>query len=174
MEGPELLIPSSDDPERIHPGTGFPIWHHYGIDTNARKYPHNVFPSSVTGIPGHPVLDVLLEKIEIIYEGGSERTVNDIGPDEAETRIPEAVASYPEFSMFGELPAWGIFSRHVEGLRLRDVRILTKQPDHRMPLLFMDTKGPELRGMRVNDRSVRLSELESPIPHHYRLRTWNP
>ena len=174
MEGPELLIPSSDDPERIHPGTGFPIWHHYGIDTNAHKYPHNVFPSSVTGIPGHPVLDVLLEDIEITYEGGSERTVNDIGPDEAETRIPEAVASYPEFSMFGELPAWGIFSRHVEGLRFRDVRILTKQPDHRMPLLFMDTKGPELRGMRVNDRSVKLSQLESPIPHHYRLRTWNP
>jgi hypothetical protein len=174
MEGPELLIPSGDDPERIHPGRGFPIWHHYGIDTNARKYPHNVFPSSVTGIPGYTVKDVVLEDIEIIYEGGSERTVNEIAPDEAGRRIPEAITSYPEFSMFGELPAWGLFSRHVEGLRIRDVRILTKKPDHRMPLLLMDTKALMLKAIRINDRSINLRELETPSPDHYRLRPWNP
>ena len=174
MEGPELLIPSGDDPERIHPGTGFPIWHHYGIDTNASKYPHNVFPSSVTGIPGYPVKDVVLEDIEIIYEGGSERTVNEIAPDEAGRRIPEAITSYPEFSMFGELPAWGLFSRHVEGLRIRDVRILTKKTDHRMPLLLMDTKALMLKAIRINARSINLRELETPSPDHYRLRPWNP
>ncbi len=174
MEGPELLIPSGDDPERIHPGTGFPIWHHYGIDTNARKYLHNVFPSSVTGIPGYPVKDVVLEDIEIIYEGGSERTIHEIVPDKAETQIPEAISSYPEFSMFGELPAWGIFSRHVEGLLLKDVRILSKQPDHRMPLLLLDTKQPALKDLRINNKRINLRELETPSPNHFRLPTWKP
>jgi hypothetical protein len=174
MEGPELLIASGDDPERIHPGTGMPIWHHYGIDTNARKYPHNVFPSSVTGIPGYPVEDVVLEDIEIIYEGGSERTINEIKPDEAEARIPEAVSSYPEFSMFGELPAWGLFSRHVEGLRISDVRIRSIHPDHRMPLLFMDTKSMRMKDMRVNGKPILSQQLESPAPNHLRLHTWNP
>jgi hypothetical protein len=174
MEGPELLIASDDDPERIHEGTGMPIWNHYGIDTNARKYPHNVFPSSVTGIPGYPVEQVVLEDIEIIYEGGSERTANEIKPDEAESRIPEAVSSYPEFSMFGELPAWGIYARHVEGLELRDVRMISKKPDHRMPLLFLDTKAPKLKAVRINGSSVGLQQLESPNNNQYRLRTWKP
>lgn len=174
MEGPELLIPSGDDPEHIHPGTGMPIWHHYGIDTNARKYPHNVFPSSVTGIPGFPVKDVLMENIEIIYEGGAERTVNEIDPDDAEKRIPEAIGAYPEFSMFGELPAWGIFSRHVTGLELRDVRIISRKPDHRMPLLLLDTEAPVLKGLRINGSSIGLRQLESLKNHHYRLRTWKP
>jgi Glycosyl hydrolases family 28 len=170
MEGPELLIASGDDPERIHPGTGLPIWHHYGIDTNAAKYPHNVFPSSVTGIPGHPVQDLVLEDIEIIYEGGSERTTNEIAPDEAGQRIPEAVSAYPEFSMFGELPAWGMFSRHVEGLRIRDVRMHSKDPDHRMPLLFMDTKNFIMKDMRINGKRIMSRQLESPAPDQYRLQ----
>ena len=76
--------------------------------------------------------------------------------------------------MFGELPAWGIFSRHVEGLLLKDVRILSKQPDHRMPLLLLDTKQPALKDLRINNKRINLRELETPSPNHFRLPTWKP
>jgi hypothetical protein len=35
--------------------------------------PHNIFPASVTGLPGHPVEDVTLEDIEITYPGGASK-----------------------------------------------------------------------------------------------------
>jgi len=147
MEGPELLIASGDDPERIIAGTQKPVWHHYGIDSNAKKYAHNVFPSSVTGIPGHHVANVTLENIEVIYEGGSMVTENEVSLDRAE-QIPEAVGDYPEFSMFGELPAWGMFARHVRGLSLKNVTFRTDKPDHRIPILLMDVEGLSTRKVR--------------------------
>ncbi len=147
MEGPELLIASGDDPERIIAGTQKPVWHHYGIDSNAKKYAHNVFPSSVTGIPGHHVENVTLENIEVIYEGGSMVTENEVSLDRAE-QIPEAIGDYPEFSMFGELPAWGMFARHVRGLSLKNVTFRTDKPDHRIPILLMDVEGLSTRKVR--------------------------
>lgn len=42
----------------------------YPMEGPEVQYPHNVFPASITGIPDHPVKNVLLENIEITYEGG--------------------------------------------------------------------------------------------------------
>lgn len=172
MEGPELMVASGEDQERILPGTGRPVWYHYGIDTNARKYPHNVFPSSITGIPGHVVEDVTLQDIEIVYAGGATHTNNDIAPMEAEQRIPEASAEYPEFSMFGELPAWGIFSRHVKGLKLLDVRLRSTLDDHRMPMLLLNTEDLTMKGLRIDRRYVTRQDLTSPNEHTYQLPPW--
>jgi hypothetical protein len=37
--------------------------------------------------------------------------------------------AYPEPSMFGPTPAYGLWARHVEGLNLDNVRIETLTPD---------------------------------------------
>lgn len=150
MDGPELRIPSNEDQDRIHPGTGQLFWWHYGIDSNAVRYAHNVFPSSITGIPGYPVEQVILEDIEVIYEGGSEKTMNDV-PLTQIHKITEGVSDYPEFSMFGELPAWGIFTRHINGLVMKNISVRTRKPDHRVSMLFMDVRNLRLDGIRVNE-----------------------
>lgn len=147
MEGPELLIPSGDDPDRIITGTGKPVWHHYGIDTNARKYRHNVFPASITGIPGHHVENLVLENIHVSYEGGSVVSENEVALSDAE-RIPEAVSDYPEFSMFGELPAWGLYARHVQGLTMKKVVFEMRGADHRVPMLMLDVTGLSTRKLK--------------------------
>ncbi len=42
--------------------------------------------------------------------------------------------------MFGELPAYGFFARHVKGLRFTNVRLRTTSPDLRHALVLDDTE----------------------------------
>src|SRR5512142_2885254 len=70
----------------------------------------SILTSSITGLPGFDVEDVTLSNIRIDSEEG--------GPAEWVSReIPEQPKSYPEARMFGRLPSYGLYCRHVTGLR---------------------------------------------------------
>ncbi|MDJ1467895.1 glycoside hydrolase family 28 protein [Xanthocytophaga flava] len=107
------------------------------------REPHNVYPSSIVGLPDYPIEDVVLENIEVKYEGGASKEVAYVSPD-ALTQIPEKVADYPEFSMFGELPAWGFYVRHAKGVTMKNVKISYKDEDFRTPMIFDDVKALKL------------------------------
>ncbi len=51
--------------------------------------------------------------------------------------VPEAVTGYPEPSMFGILPASGLYARHVRGLRLDRIRMGWRIADTR-PVVVLD------------------------------------
>jgi len=102
--------------------------------------PHNIFPSSIAGLPGHPVEDVTLENIEITYPGGASKDTAWRSPDSLNL-VPEREEAYPECSMFGELPASGLFVRHARGLRLKNVRFVFKKEDLRPAWVFDDVSG---------------------------------
>jgi len=99
--------------------------------------------SSITGLPGSVVEDVLLDNIRIVSSGGGT-------PDEAQREVPELPEAYPEYDMFvspgphrpGEkelrnLPAHGLYVRHTSGLTLRGVDLRTTRADAR-PALVVD------------------------------------
>ena len=60
---------------------------------------------------------------------------------DAQRRIPEVIGAYPEPSMFGVSPAYGLFARHVSGLVLRDIEITTEAPDARPKLVLTDVSS---------------------------------
>ncbi|MHB8901701.1 MAG: glycoside hydrolase family 28 protein, partial [Thermoguttaceae bacterium] len=92
----------------------------------------SMFESSITGIAGHCVQDITLENIRLQYEGGGkEDWVLAEVPDE------QVIARYPEAQMFGRLPAWGLYCRHAEGIRLVNVAFSCLVPDPR-PVLVCD------------------------------------
>jgi polygalacturonase len=96
--------------------------------------------SSVTGLPGHDVEDVTLSNIRIdTIEGGEQDWVN--------REVPEVPAKYPEAFMFGRLPAYGFYCRHVNGLRFENVRVETRKPDMRPLLLCDDAKNLSITGL---------------------------
>lgn len=101
--------------------------------------PHNLFPSSITGLPGHTVENVRLENIEIRFAGGG-RPERAHVPLDSLDRVPERRGDYPEFSMFGELPAWGIYIRHASGIQLKNVRLVCQHADFR-PAVVADDAG---------------------------------
>jgi len=54
--------------------------------------------------------------------------------------VPEMTREYPEPSMLGILPAYGIYARHVRGLKLSDVTLKYKVKDER-PAVVLDDVG---------------------------------
>ena len=54
--------------------------------------------------------------------------------------IPECRTAYPEPSIFGVLPAWGLFVRYARRISFRDVRIETLEPDTRPAVVLMDAE----------------------------------
>lgn len=116
--------------------------------------PHNVIPASIVGLPEHPVEDVTLENIRITMPGGADPAVAHIPLDELH-RVPESPERYPEFSMFGELPAWALFLRHTRGIALRQSRFDLKSPDFRPALVLDRSVDTELDGISLDQKSGR-------------------
>jgi polygalacturonase len=108
------------------------------------KEPHNLMPASIVGIPGHPIVDVRLENIRISYAGGGDRNIAFV-PIDSLSKVPERERDYPEFSMFGELPAWGLYCRHVDGLQMDRVRLRKKVADYRGMVVLDDVLRVQMR-----------------------------
>jgi polygalacturonase len=109
----------------------------YPLEGPAVKEPHNLMPSSVVGLPGHPIENVVLKNITIRHGGGGDPAVACVRPDE-KAKVPERPKDYPEFSMFGELPAWGFYLRHVRGIRMKKVKLVLDAPDYRPAYIYDD------------------------------------
>ena len=110
--------------------------------------PHNIFPSSITGLPGYPVQDVTLENIELIYPGGGNKGTAYVGLDSLGS-VPEKESDYPEFSMFGELPSWGFYVRHAAGIKFKNVTMRYGQDDFRPAVVVDDVQGLALENVKI-------------------------
>jgi hypothetical protein len=55
--------------------------------------------------------------------------------------VPELPEKYPEGRMFGELPAYALYARHVEGLTLIAVHPRTEREDARPAAVFDDVRS---------------------------------
>ena len=117
----------------------------YDIRGPEVSYFHNPFPSSITGYPSHAVQNVILDSIRIVAPGNASKGMAYVRVDE----VPENEKNYPEFTMFGELPAWGFFFRHVDGLTLRNVDLIYAKKDFRSPIVKDDVKNYQEEGVNI-------------------------
>jgi polygalacturonase len=135
----------------------------YDLRGPALAFFHNTFPSSIVGIPGHPVQNVVIENVEIDYPGKGNDGLA-ILPLYRLKDVPEVENQYPEFSMFGELPAWGFYVRHVEGLVLKNVTVIARDKDYRPAYVFDDVKGLVITKCNVkendNDKQFILNNVK--------------
>lgn len=131
----------------------------YDFRGPALPFFHNTFPASITGIPGFPVQNITLENISIRYPGRGNKAYANLPPDRMQS-VPEKIGEYPEFSMFGELPAFGLYVRHADGLHLIRVKLKVKKPDYRPALIFDDVKNLKMESVQViGDRKVETMVL---------------
>ena len=120
------------------------------------KMKANLIPSSIVGLPDALIQDVTLRNIQIIYGGGARRDVAEVSLSALGT-IPEKRANYPEFSMFGELPAWGFYLRHAKNIRFENVTLRFEKPDFRSAFVADDVRGLTLDSVKF------LSASEEPV-----------
>ncbi len=88
----------------------------------------------ISGVPDHPIEDVRLSNIRIVYRGGGTKEQADMDP-------PERENIYPEPSMFGTMPSYGLFARHVNHLSLDHVEVSYENEDLRAPFVLVDVNG---------------------------------
>jgi polygalacturonase len=94
---------------------------------------------SISGLPERAMENVTLSNIRIQFAGGGTQA-------DAAREIPELPAHYPEYKMFGVLPASGFYCRHVKNLRLLNAQVTMTHEDSR-PALVCD----EVAGLRISD-----------------------
>jgi len=134
---------------------------------------HNLIPASIVGLPGHPVRGVQLSNIKIRYAGKADRNHAEVSLDQLDT-IPENEREYPEFTMWGELPAWAFYIRHAEDVKIENSTFTLAADDFRSaivaddaPRLILDklTIGPRggepIIAVR-NSPDHRISNLNTP------------
>lgn len=128
--------------------------------------PHNLVPASIVGLPGHPVQNVTIQNVEIIYGGGAKKEIAYV-PLDALSSVTENAAGYPEFTMFAELPSWGFYIRHAEGIKLNNVKLSYLENDFRPALVADDVKGLSLDKVSikatVNPAVIVLKEVINPV-----------
>ncbi|HWB94442.1 MAG TPA: glycosyl hydrolase family 28 protein, partial [Puia sp.] len=113
----------------------------YPMEGPEVTFKHSVFPAAIAGLPDHRIENITLNNIHITYPGGGSLPHSGTSngatlPDQYP--IPENPSDYPEFSMFGDLPVWGLYLRHVSNIVLDNVRMTTKTPDARPMILKQD------------------------------------
>jgi len=153
MEGPLLKYPPGSKPVRGMVQSVSP-WNNSSRDSTAIPYEHNVFPSSITGLRNHAVQNVSIKKVQIDYATIADKSVNYL-PIDSFRIITEAESSYPEFSMFGELPVWGFYVRHVNGLRMKKILVKMNGKDFRNAFLFDDVKKLQLKNVAAAGNAAK-------------------
>ncbi len=101
---------------------------------------HGIF---IAGLPGHPIEDLHLSNIGIRYAGGGTAK-------QAEREVPEMEGGYPEPQLFGVLPAWGLFARHVAHLTVRGMDLRTEEADQRPAIVLHDVVGARFSGVGLS------------------------
>jgi hypothetical protein len=140
------------------PGIG--VFHNVTI-SNIEAAGANSTGCAISGLPGHAIENLTLSNLRFSFEGGGTKA-------QGSRDIPEQSESYPEYSMFGPLPAYGFYCRHVKGLKLSNVQLQLAQADQRHALVCEDVQDMLIDSLDVafsRDASamIRLTDVKGAL-----------
>ena len=99
--------------------------------------------SAFSGVNGHKIENIVLENLELTYGGGI------LDRQKTYAKVPENPGMYPGSGMFGELPAYAFYFRHVDGLQMKNVYIRYLERDYRSAVVFDDAYNVEMAQVYV-------------------------
>lgn len=101
-----------------------------------------LLPSVIAGLAGHPIEDVRISDVFLHQLGGAPAAMARVQP-------PEEELGYPEATMFGDLPATGLFVRHARNLELSNIEIAVAAADPRPAFRFEDVADADAFRVKV-------------------------
>lgn len=122
----------------------------YSYEGPIEDQPRNISPIVLTGLPGACLQDIRLEDVTVRYPGGGNPFIAHPDPAELDS-VPELPANYPEFSMFRELPAWGLYIRHARGIQVKNLRLYCAAKDYRTAILLDDVEDASWQATVVKE-----------------------
>lgn len=126
----------------------------YPYEGPVEDNPRNISPSSIIGLPGNPIRDVTVSDVTLIYPGGGNPHYARVGTDELD-QVPEMPKAYPEFSQHKELPAWGFYVRHTEGLTFNNIHLIAAKKDYRPAIVLDDSKNAVVRNLKIDEPDAK-------------------
>jgi hypothetical protein len=96
--------------------------------------------SVVAGLPNGQIEDVSFSNIRQLHAGGGSAA-------DAARKPPENEGNYPEPDMFGVMPAYGFYLRHVKGVTMQNVEMSTLKPDARPAVITDDVTNLRSSGV---------------------------
>ena len=110
----------------------------YSYEGPIEDQPRNISPIVLTGLPGACLQDIRLKDVTVRYPGGGSPFIASRAPEDS---VPELAGNYPDFSMFRELPAWGLYIRHARGIQVKNLHLYCVAKDYRTAIVLDDVEG---------------------------------
>lgn len=130
----------------------------YRYEGPIEDLPRNVSPAIIiVGLPERPIGEVVLKDIHITHPGGGDSSYA-YYPWRKWAELPTLEKQYPEFSMWKELPAWGVFVKDASVLYYTPFELTCKRPDYRKMMI-----GPMKRGDWENMPGPTMPRYEDNI-----------
>ena len=121
----------------------------YPYEGPVEDLPRNVSPGIViAGLPGKKITNLTISNIQIKHAGGGNPMYARLALDELD-KIPELPGHYPEFSMFKELPAWGIYIRHAQHVIMSGISLTAGKKDYRLAIVADDVQDAGFSSMHI-------------------------
>ena len=127
----------------------------YEYEGPIENMPRNISPAVIiAGLPDAMINNISLNDIQLKHPGGA-------NPDFAKTSlneldsVAEKPAAYPEFSMFNELPAWGIYIRHAKGIQIKGLVLSCEKKDYRTAIVLDDVHQSQFIEMKIKQPDSR-------------------
>ena len=121
-----------------------------GAGAPIEDLPRNISPCGIIGLKDSKIKNITLENIEIVFPGGGDPHYAHVGLDELD-KVPEMPKAYPEFSQHMELPAWGFFVRHVDGLIMKNISLKALKNDYRTAIVLDDVSNHSISELKVEE-----------------------
>jgi hypothetical protein len=119
---------------------------------------------AISGLPGEFIENLTLRDIRIQFSGGGTL-------EHAQANVAERDAQYPASRMFGTLPAYGLFIRHVRNLTLDgiDLSFDPQTGDQRPAMVLDDVRDANLSNLRAvaveSMPTIRMGDCQGVLLH---------
>lgn len=122
----------------------------YEYEGPVEDMPRNISPSAIVGMPDALINNVSFKNVTIHYPGGANPFFAKVALDTLD-RISDKAAAYPEYSMFLELPAWGLFIRHAKNIDISGLTLTVAKKDFRTAVVFDNVQNAKFTNLTVKE-----------------------
>ena len=122
----------------------------YEYEGPVEDMPRNISPGIIiAGLPNKKISGVTISNVVMKHPGGGNPLFAQVSLTQLD-KVPELPAQYPDFSMFKELPSWGIYVRHAQDLHFSNIVMKAEKDDYRLPVVLDDVQGAKLLSVSAN------------------------
>ena len=112
--------------------------------------------------PAHVARDITFSNLDVSFPGGG------TAAEAARRIVPDLERDYPEFFIFGVLPAYGLYVHHAQGITLNNVRFHLEAEDLRPAVVCDDVQNLELTGLKADgshkaESLIRLQDTQAAL-----------